>query len=188
MGMFDSFSVREENTVAIPVVKDGYQSKSLDCSLARIAISNTGKLVVEDSGSDGYPHDDVQGIQAGTYCDTDLTIYGDGVDGKWHEYTLVVINSQIVRVHEWGDLLYLDKAYPLLDEVAHPVPENHTLCILKTVGTNEVKLAHVAMQVGKHRSSPIPDELFQSHLSSKHLGANIMLQYQRSIHDSRKKE
>lgn len=186
MGMFDTFYVRSENTVGIPVQEHlplhhrGYQSQSLGCTLAQIEVDENGRLYVEHDGR-GSAGINVQLVQmkVGKYCATDLTIYTDNAKGGSDEYELVVVDNQIVRVKLCGELVYLAEGYPMLDETLNPVPEGQELRMYLKVGVypDEGKREHVFYHgpVVKGGMTYWRDSTtLQKELASKHLGAHAL--------------
>lgn len=173
MGMYDTFYVRKETKVGIPVDESGYQSKSLEaCSCASIVIDENGRLSLEHEGDLFYNNNDAKAIRQGTFCSTDLDIYAEDDEGKWNEYSLIVLDNQIVRVKLYDKLVYLAEGYPMLDEVINPVPDGAWLDIELTVGVypDAGKRSHRFYH--KHRETAFvhdpAEALFQPALSSKH--------------------
>jgi hypothetical protein len=173
MGMCDTFYVRKENKVGIPVDESGYQSKSLEaCSCASIVIDENGRLSLEHEGDLFYNNKDAKAIRQGTFCSTDLDIYAEDEEGVWNEYSLIVLDNQIVRVKLYDKLVYLAEGYPMLDETINPVPEGGWLDIELTVGVypDAGKRSHRFYHNRRDLLTP-PDAseaLFQPALSSKH--------------------
>lgn len=173
MGMYDTFYVRKAGKVGIPLESSGYQSKSLEaCSCASIVIDENGRLSLEHEGDLFYNNKDAKAIRQGTFCSTDLDIYAEDEEGVWNEYSLIVLDNQIVRVKLYDKLVYLAEGYPMLDETINPVPPGTWLDIELTVGVypDAGKRSHRFYHNRRDLLTPpsVSEALFQPALSSKH--------------------
>lgn len=176
MGMFDTFHVRKENKVGIPVQEHlplhhrGYQSYSLGCTLADIEIDENGKLFVDHHGrGSSGPNTEVNEIAKGIFSSPHVMIWADNSMGAGEEYSLVVVNNQIVRVKLYNELVYLADGYPMLDEKLHPVPKDHYLDLVASVGEDGKPVIEF---IYSEYSAVVPHDhsvvQFQQLLSSKH--------------------
>lgn len=122
MGMFDSFKVAPDNVLNIPLPKDEYQSKDLDCLLLDYLITEDGKLTVEPLDNDGEkvspiwaasyesyvsdPSNKAYDIATGRFSG-DIEIYGNvEKTGNWEEYRLLIQNNEILFVLNYGEIIY----------------------------------------------------------------------------------
>lgn len=122
MGMFDSFFVPKKNKVGIPVAKDEYQTKDFDCALSQFTITEDGMIIYtpptnpEWTGGDDGLSKFVQQVKNGEFNNPCFNLYGDDESGKWHKFEIVVLRNKIMRVKDYGDLIYLDPKHPMIDE------------------------------------------------------------------------
>lgn len=118
MDMFDSFFVPKKNNVGIPVAKDEYQTKDFDCALSQFTITEDGMIIYtpptnpEWTGGDDGLSKFVQKVKNGEFNNSCFNLYGDDEAGKWHEFEIVVLNNRILRVKDYGELVYLNPDYP----------------------------------------------------------------------------
>lgn len=114
MGMIDSFHVRKENKVGIPVSDaQGYECKDLGCTLAHYVISENGFISLEDRGSN------YNGMRLFEHLVMDrrlsfrnLNIYTyDKDSGGLNHLFLTVVENRIVRVADPDKVLYSNPDY-----------------------------------------------------------------------------
>ena len=113
-GMTDDVIVPHDSNVGIPNAKDfRYQTIELEGVYGEVRIDVDGLLSFTPkpgrTGELGYCAEAcraAKALQEGTYSSNDFDLYGDDADGSWREMTLTVVNNQVVRVHEYADVLY----------------------------------------------------------------------------------
>lgn len=126
MGMFDNIHVKANN-INLPLPKDGYyQTKWLDSNLCEIQMDADGQMTCPDfRGCEMYPVDDVESLHYGNYDEDEFWFHGDDINGRWHEFKATVVNSRIVKLWSYGDLLFDADATD--DEEFDNLPDNWEL-------------------------------------------------------------
>lgn len=107
MGMFDNIRVKANN-INLPLPKDGYyQTKDLDSNLCEIQMDADGRMTCPNyQGCGMYNVDDVKSLHYGDYDDNDFGFHGEDINGKWHEFRAEVVNSTIIKLWSYNDLLF----------------------------------------------------------------------------------
>lgn len=167
MGMFDSFKVAADNVINLPLPKDEYQSKDLDCLLLNYLITKEGKLELGPVGADGEkvspiwaasherhisePSNKAYDIVTGRFSG-ELEIYGETKEtGKWEEYRLLIENNEILFVLHYGEIIYTSDPESNDDFMRALYPPAEQLVI------NPLTLIDQRMLSTKH-FSPIPQQ------------------------------
>lgn len=113
-GMTDDLVVPHDSSVGIPNGADFiWQTSDLEGIHDEVNIDTDGLLTLRPKHGGlrltGYDSAAVQNAQAlanGTYCNDELDLIGNDVNGFWHQLSLKVVNNQVVRVKSYEDVLY----------------------------------------------------------------------------------
>ena len=131
MGMFDSFFIEHNNKLNIPSPAHEDQTKDLGQTLARFTISVDGVIrytpspTMNQHGVDFHRSNDaVLAVQAGTFCDPHLNIYGDSVNGQWEEFYLTVVNNVIMKVEHYDNVIYTREGKGVIVRI---IPDDETI-------------------------------------------------------------
>lgn len=157
MSNSNQYFVKQDTKVGIPAAHDFYLSASIGCALADIGIDENGRFFLIRQGEVDplqEPTDDINKIKEGQFDSVDFVMYCENPGKVWHQFELVVLNNQILRVKKQGKLVYLAEGYPLLDEATNPLAKGHFLSIVKTLNgehAGQKSFHHCRLHYGKHR-------------------------------------